>query len=140
MASSFWRHRGSFGRCCVALGCSSFRSPPCSKQASGVRNELLGYWRPAELPRGRNCERCRSDHVHSGLHLSLWPGSSILPDLRPLHPATIREPDTGVSISRYPAYLTCSRIISSHRLWPCRCRFSRCIRQQGGMPGCARWW
>ncbi len=52
----------------------------------------------------------------------------------------IREPDTGVSISRYPAYLTCSRIISSHRLWPCRCRFSRCIRRQGGMQGCARWW
>lgn len=52
----------------------------------------------------------------------------------------IREPDTGVSISRYPAYLTCSQIISSHRLWPCRCRFSRCIRRQGGMQGCARWW
>ena len=45
-----------------------------------------------------------------------------------------------VSIFPHPASLTCSRIISLHRLWPCRCRFSRCIRRQGGLPGCARWW
>ena len=33
----------------------------------------LEYWRPAELPGGKHCKRCRSDHVHPGLHLSLPP-------------------------------------------------------------------